>query len=88
LNAGKRGGGDLGGDQHGAPGDLAAALGERHRTAAAVRGIVERGDETVRAEPVDHALDGGGVETDQPAELVLRTGADFVELGVKIVLKA
>ena len=32
-------------------------------------------------QPVDHALDGGGVEIDQPAEMVLRARPDFVELG-------
>ena len=34
-----------------------------------------------RAQSVDHALDGSGVEIDQPAEMVLRAGADLVQLG-------
>ena len=69
------------GDLHGLLGYFAAPFGERHRAAAAVVGIAERGDEAARAQAVDHALDGGGVEADQPPEMVLRAGADLVKLG-------
>src|SRR5512135_1507733 len=72
---------DLGGDQLGCFGHLAAAVSERHLAAAAVLRIVKRTDEAARAQPIDYALDGGSVEIDQLAEMVLRTGADFVELG-------
>src|SRR5450631_3177630 len=71
----QRRGGDLGGDQLGGLRHLTAALGERQRAAAAVVWIGERGQKAARTQPVDHALDGGGVEIDQPAEMVLRTGA-------------
>ena len=81
VNGSKRRCGDFGRDHGGFLGHGAPALGERDRAAAAVSRIVERSDETAHAEPVDHALDGGGVEIDQAAEMVLRTGADFIEFG-------
>jgi hypothetical protein len=78
---GKRRRGDLGGDQHGLFGHGTAALGERHRAAAAVLRVGDRSEEAARRQPVDHALDGGGVEADVPAEMVLRSGAEVVQFG-------
>ena len=67
---GKRRRGDLGGDQHGLFGHGTAALGERHRAAAAVLRVADRGEEPARGQPVDHALVSGGIEIDVAAEMV------------------
>ncbi len=72
---------DLGGDRLRGLRHRTAVLGKRHGTAAAILRIVDGGDKAARNEPVDDSLDGGGVEVDAAAEMVLRTGADVVQLG-------
>ena len=61
--------------------DARALFRQRHRAAAAVVGVAAGRDKTAQAETIHHPLDGGGVEIDQPTEVVLRARTHLMQLG-------
>ena len=75
----------LGGDPLGRrdePGDRVAALGRQaDQQPPLVDLVLGQLDQAARLQPVDDALDGGGIHGDQLAELVLRGLADIGKLG-------
>jgi hypothetical protein len=75
------------GDVHGGFGHQPPSLGQSEGATAAVGRVGCSGYKGTCGEAVDHALDGGGVEADQPAEVVLRAGPDLVELGERRELR-
>lgn len=62
-------------------GDAMPDLGDGHHAAAAVVRVDLNGHQISHPQPVDHTLDGRSIEINQPAEMVLRAGADLHQLG-------
>ena len=61
--------------------DMPPALGKRDGPATAILWIVEGGDEAAQMQPINNPFNGCRIEIDQPAKMVLRTGADLVQFG-------
>src|SRR6187402_777481 len=77
----ERCGGYPGRHSHRRFGSTPSAIGKRDGPAAAIFGIAECRHETAQMQAVDDTLDSRSIEIDQPAEIILRAGPNFVELG-------
>src|SRR5262245_41274779 len=67
----QRGRGNLGRDGHGFLRHAPSTLGQRDSPPAPILWVVERCNKAAQMQPIDDPLDGGGVEIDQPAKVIL-----------------